>query len=205
MTLIPQYRRSLKSNSRFLAPLLALGLALALAQPLDARAGTLAPKFTVYGAQVSEQIQTETVVARQVGRPDNIDELIRRLLATIRTSSHYDAEVEMPVVRRLPLSEIHRRLCGQSCTRRAAYVPGDGLYLDEAMRPLTNRYEQSILFHELVHHVQDSTSSHAGHDECRRWRKREVEAYALQNQFLYSLGLHSRVLNPGKFCAPSQA
>ncbi len=183
MTLIKPYRRSLKSSTRLLTSLLALGLALALAQPLDAHAGTLAPKFTVYGAQVSEQIQTETVIARQVGRPDNIDELIRRL----------------------PLSEIHRRLCGQSCTIRAAYVPGDGLYLDDAMRPLTNRYDQSILFHELVHHVQDSTSSHAGHDECRRWRKREVEAYALQNQFLHSLGLHSRVLNPGKFCSPSQA
>ena len=205
MTLITLYRRSLRAKFLFLAPLLTLGLALGLVQSPDSRAGTLSPKFTVYGAQVDEPIHTKTALARQVGRPDNIDELIQRLLISIRTLSHYDAEVEMPHVRSLPLTEIHHRLCGGPCTIRAAYVPGDGLYIDEAMRPLTNQYDQSILFHELVHHVQDMTASHKGHDECRRWRRREIEAYALQNQFLFSLGLHSRVMYPGKFCAPAQA
>jgi hypothetical protein len=205
MTLITLYGRSLRSKLLVLAPLLTVGLALGLAQPSDSRAGTLTPKFTVYGAQVDEQIQTKSALARQVGRPDNMDELIRRLLDSIRTLSHYDVKVEMPVVRSLPLTQIHLRLCGGPCTIRAAYVPGDGLYLDEAMRPLTNQYDQSILFHELVHHVQDVTTSHEGHDECRRWRRREIEAYALQNQFLFSLGLPSRAMYPGKFCAPAPA
>ena len=205
MTLIKLYGRSLRAKFLFLAPLLTLGLVLGLLQSPASRAGTLAPKFTVYGAQVTKQIQTKTALARQVGRPDNIDELIQRLLFSIRTLSHYDIEVEMPDVRSLPLTEIQNRLCGGPCTIRAAYVPGDGLYIDEAMRPLTNRYEQSILFHELVHHVQDMTASHPEHDECHRWRRREIEAYALQNQFLFSLGLPSRVMYPGKFCAPAQA
>lgn len=197
-------RRS-QAKFLFLAPLLTLGLALGLAQSPDSRAGTLAPKFTVYGAQVEEPIQIKTALARQVGRPDTIDELIQRLLTSIRTLSHYDVEVEAPNVRRLPLTEIHHLLCGRPCTMRAAYVPGDGLYIDEAMRPLTNQYEQSILFHELVHHVQDMTASHNEHDECRRWQRREVEAYALQNNFLFELGLSSHVIFPGKICAPAQA
>lgn len=205
MTLITLYGRSLRAKLLFLAPLLTLGLALGLAQSSDSRAGTLTPKFTVYGAQVDEPVHTKTALARQVGRPDNIDELIQRLLTSIGTLSQYDVEVEIPHVRSLPLTEIHHRLCGRPCTIRAAYVPGDGLYIDEAMRPLTNQYEQSILFHELVHHVQAMTASHEEHDECHRWRKREIEAYALQNQFLFSLGSRSRVMNPGKFCAPAQA
>ena len=205
MTLMALHGRSLRTKLIFLTPLLTLGLALGLVQSPDSFAGTLKPRFTVYGAQVDEQIQTETAIARQVGRPDTLDELIRRLLVSIRALSQYHVEVEMPVVRSLPLPEIHRRLCGGQCTIRAAYVPGDGLYIDEAMHPLTDQYEQSILFHELVHHVQVVTTSHAEYDECRQWRGRENEAYALQNQFLFSLGLPSRALNPGKFCAPTQA
>ena len=205
MTFHNLHRRSLRAGPRFLTPLLAAVFVLGLLQSADSHAGTRKPQFTVYGAQVAEPIPTETVIARQVGRPDNLDELIRRLLATVRTLSHYDAEVEMPVVRSLPLAELHLRLCGGQCTIRAAYVPGDGLYIDEAMQPLTNQYEQSILFHELVHHVQVVTASHAEFDECNRWRGRENEAYALQNQFLFSLGLTSRALNPGKFCAPTTA
>jgi hypothetical protein len=203
MTLMKLQGRSLRTKLLVFTPLLTLGLVLGLVHSPDSCAGTLKPQFTVYGAQVAKQIQTETAIARQVGRPDNIDELIRRLLVTIRALSHYDVDVEMPVVRSLSLTEIHRRLCAGPCTIRAAYVPGDGLYIDEAMDPLTNRYEQSILFHELVHHVQDVTISHGEYDECRRWREREIEAYALQNQFLYSLGLASRVMYPGKFCAPT--
>ena len=205
MTLITLYGRRLRTKFLFLAPLLALGLALGLAQSPDSRAGTLTPKFTVYGAQVDEPVPMKSALARQVGRPDNIDELIQRLLTSIGTLSKYDVEVEIPHVKSLPLTEIHRRLCGGPCTIRAAYVPGDGLYIDEAMRPLTNQYEQSILFHELVHHVQAMTASHKEDDECHRWRNREIEAYALQNQFLFSLGSRSRVMNPGKICAPAQA
>ncbi len=196
---------SLRAKLHSWTPLLTLALVLGLAQSLDSRADTATPTVTVYGSQVAKIMLTKTAVARQVGRPDNMDELVRRLLVSVHTLSPYDLEVEMPVVRTLPLTEIQLRLCGRPCTIRAAYVPGDGLYIDEAMRPLTDRYEQSILFHELVHHVQVVAASHAGHNECRRWRGREIEAYALQNQFLFALGLPSRVMYPGKYCAPAHA
>ncbi len=180
-----------------------LGLALSLAQARDGRADTATPTVTIYGAQVAGQVLKVSVVARLVGRPDDLDELVRRLIVSVRELSHYDLDVETPVVHRLPLSEIQLRLCGRPCTIRAAYIPGEGLYIDEKMRPLTNRYDQSILFHELVHHVQVAATSHPAHDECQRWREREIEAYALQNQFLFDLGSASRVLYPGKMCAPA--
>ena len=112
-----------------------------------------------------------------------------------------DGEVPLPSVQIVPIADIHRRLCGGPCTIRAAYVPGEGLYIDEAMRPLSNQYDQSILFHELVHHVQVVTASHGGQDECNQWREREIEAYTLQNRYLFALGVPSRVLDPGIPCA----
>jgi hypothetical protein len=196
--------RSLRANTQLWTPLITLSLLAGLAQPIDSVAGTVAPKVTVYGAQVATQVQTKSVIARQVGQPDNMDELIRRLLVSIRALSHYDAEVEMPVVRSLPLESIHMQLCGGPCMIRAAYVPGDALYIDEAMHPLTNKFDQSILFHELVHHVQEMTTSHSGFEECQLWRQREIEAYALQNEFLSSIGVPSRTMFPGKICAPTQ-
>lgn len=170
----------------------------------NAIAGTRPPsKVTVYGAQVAAMPLALSRVALQIGRPDDINELVRRLLETMGDLSHYDVDVPMPVVRVTPLADIHQRFCGRPCTIRAAYVPGEGLYYDAAMRPLTNRYDQSVLFHELVHHVQVENESHPDGRECHRWGAREVEAYALQNRFLNSLGVASRVIYPGRACAPA--
>ena len=101
------------------------------------------------------------------------------------------------------MTELHRKLCRGACTIRAAYVPGEGLFIDEAMRPDLNSYHQSILFHELVHHVQEMNHSHASLGECNMWRMRETEAYQLQNRFLAAIGSPQQVLNPSVPCATS--
>lgn len=182
-----------------------IGLAaLALTASLSARADLGARETgTVYGAQGVAMPLTETKFARYIGRPDNVNELIQRMLTAIRKWSPYHADVDMPVVRAVSRDDLHRRLCGGPCTIRAAYIPGEGVYYDAEMKPLTNRYHQSILFHELVHHVQVEHGSHADFEECRRWGQRESEAYALQNRYLHGLGLSRLVLNPGKFCGPA--
>ena len=176
-------------------------LSFSTAQNVHADLGS-SSSVTVYGAQVARMPVEETLLSRQIGRPDNVDMLMRRMLVTIGEWSHYDVDVTLPEIHAMSLVDIQRKLCGGPCAIRAAYVPGDGLYYDMQMQPLTNRYHQSILFHELVHHVQVENGSHFGDDECHRWGKREDEAYALQNQFLFSLGLSSLALNPGKMCRP---
>lgn len=156
---------------------------------------------SVYGWRGGKKTVKRSAIAHQIGHPVDLEELIRRLLGAIRELSPYDMDVESPAVHSMPLNELHQRLCGRPCTIRAAYVPGEGLYMDEMMRPLSNQYDQSILFHELVHHVQEAALSHLSDNECQRWRKREFEAYALQNRFLFALDSSARVLWPGKLCA----
>jgi hypothetical protein len=142
-------------------------------------------------------------MARRIGRPDTLDELVDRLLLAVGDLSGQSANVEHPVVTRVPLAELHRKLCRGVCTIRAAYVPGEGLFIDDGMRPDLNSYHQSILFHELVHHVQEMNRSHVSLGECNMWRMREAEAYQLQNRFLAAIGSPQQVLNPGVPCATS--
>lgn len=162
-------------------------------------------RVTQYGAPVKAALNQQTAFAQRIGRPDSVEELVTRLLLAVTDLSGYRAEDERPPVSRVALGELHRRLCGGPCTVRAAYVPGEGLFIDETLRPDLNPYHQSILFHELVHHVQEVNAVHAALDGCNRWRLREIEAYQLQNRFLLAVGAHARVVDPGMHCAADSA
>jgi hypothetical protein len=95
-------------------------------------------------------------------------------------------EIAPPQVRFVPQQEIARVACGQPCFARAYYEPGKGVVLDEQLRPHEDLVARSILLHEIVHHVQHHHNSYGELAECERFRRREREAYALQNEFLLS-------------------
>jgi hypothetical protein len=84
---------------------------------------------------------------------------------------------------------------------KAAYLPGEGLFIDREMRPDVNAFHQSILFHELVHHVQVAHGLYHTLGGCNVWQARESQAYALQNRFLGALGVSQRALDPAIPCA----
>lgn len=154
-----------------------------------------------YGVRVPDRADRETLLARAVGRPDSMEALVGRLADVLKLLSDYTIDAPLPSVQRVALSELHARLCGGPCTVRAAYVPGEGMFLDADLRPDLNRMHQSILFHELVHHAQETHGVHAQADPCNRWRLREIEAYRLQNRFLSAMGEQRQVIDPGRPCA----
>jgi hypothetical protein len=186
--------------------MMGLVLGLWLVAPVHARPMAAvddpAQDLKMYGVPVTARPHAPTAMALRIGRPDTLDELVDRLLLAVSDLSSRRARVEHPVITRISLAELHRKLCRGPCTIRAAYVPGEGLFVDDTMRPDVNPYHQSILFHELVHHVQEITETSATRDTCNIWRMREAEAYALQNRFLAALGVPQQVYNPGKSCAP---
>lgn len=190
-------------HDRFARTVVGLGLALSALLPAAADADlSVARHVTIYGASVQAPSQPQqSALAQRIGRPESMHELVSRLLLAVADLSGHGARNQQPQVTRIALAELHGKLCGGACTVRAAYVPGEGLYLDEALRPDLNAYHQSILFHELVHHVQEEQGMHAELDSCNRWRLREVEAYRLQNQFLAAIGARTQVFDPGIPCA----
>jgi hypothetical protein len=120
-------------------------------------------------------------------------DLLPALLVAVHHLSKYPAPGELPAVHRVPHAKIEQLACGKPCPALAAYRPGEGIYLDEALKPESNVFARSVLLHELVHYVQDVSNELAGVRPCERWYRREQEAYAIQKRFLALLGSQMRV------------
>jgi hypothetical protein len=120
-------------------------------------------------------------------------ELIPALVSALYQLSKYQRPVATPEVLRVSHERIEAMVCNAKCGALAAYRPGEGIYLDERLKPESNLFDRSVLLHELVHYVQDMNDEHGDMRPCERWYQREQEAYAIQKNFLFMTGSPTRV------------
>lgn len=120
-------------------------------------------------------------------------ELMPALVSALDQLSKYHRPVALPEVIRVPHERIEAMVCHAKCGALAAYRPGEGIYLDERLKPETQLFDRSILLHELVHYEQDMSDEHGHMRPCQRWYHREQEAYAIQKIFLFMTGSPTRV------------
>lgn len=125
--------------------------------------------------------------------PISMDDLLPALLVAVHHLSKYPHPDQLPPVHRVPHATIEQLACGRACAALAAYRPGEGIYLDDALKPESNVFARSVLLHELVHYVQDVSNELTAVRPCERWYRREQEAYAIQKRFLVLLGSQMRV------------
>jgi hypothetical protein len=119
---------------------------------------------------------------------ESIPQLVDSLLQALSKLSSYGKPATTPRVSKVSRAEIERTVCDGPCAVKAWYMPGEGIFLDDSLTPETNLVHRSILFHELVHFVQDVNGEADSMDACHRWLHREREAYELQNQYLARIG-----------------
>lgn len=120
-------------------------------------------------------------------------ELMPALVSALDQLSKYHRPVALPEIIRVSHERIEELVCNAKCGALAAYRPGEGIYLDERLKPETELFDRSILLHELVHYVQDMNDEHGDMRPCERWYQREQEAYAIQKIFLFMTGSPTRV------------
>ena len=120
-------------------------------------------------------------------------ELMPALVAALDQISKYQRLVALPEIIRVPHARIEEIVCRAKCAALAVYRPGEGIYLDDSLKPETRLFDRSILLHELVHYVQDMSGAHGDMKPCMRWYQREQEAYAIQKIFLGMTGSPTRV------------
>jgi hypothetical protein len=72
------------------------------------------------------------------------------------------------------------------------------VYLDENLDLQGNVFDRSVFLHELVHYMQNQTGRFEKMPvTCERNYLAEVEAYAIQNQYLASVNSPKRALHMG--------
>jgi hypothetical protein len=132
---------------------------------------------------------------------ENLDQVVRTLTRAIDRLARYKVQKSAPAIFRIPHAELERYVCGANCSIQAWYKPGDGIYLDESLKPETNLFHRSILLHEMVHFFQDMAGEYGSMDACNRWFHRELDAYTIQNRYLGVIGHPSRVAYTGDNCS----
>jgi hypothetical protein len=127
--------------------------------------------------------------------PLTADELLPSLLESLNQLSKYPKPARLPAVLRVSRDTLEAVGCAgkKPCGVLAIYRPEAGIYLDERLDPETNLFDRSVLLHELVHYLQDLHGERGDMRPCDRWYHREVEAYAIQKQFLMLVGSPVRV------------
>jgi hypothetical protein len=121
-------------------------------------------------------------------------ELMPALSVALDELSKYHRQVAIPEIFRVPHERIEALVCSaKKCAALAVYRPGEGIYLDEKLKPESSLFDRSILLHELVHYAQEMEGAHDDMKPCLRWYLREQEAYAIQKIFLGMTGSATRV------------
>jgi len=181
------------------------GILVVLAAPLAALAaeyaGQDAPEAAVwepersYGKHVKDSSITSRKYLGNAGAEVLSEaELMPALVSALDQISKYPRPVALPEIIKVPHERIEEMVChAKKCAARAFYRPGEGIYLDDSLKPETNLFDRSILLHELVHYVQDMSGERADVKPCLRWYQREQEAYAIQKVFLGMTGSPTRV------------
>ena len=127
-------------------------------------------------------------------RPLTEAELVPALMSAIHQLSKYPRPANVPEIFRVPKERLQELACTSSkCGVLATYQPGEGIFLDERLKPETNLFDRSVLLHELVHYLQELNHERGDAKPCERWYYREIEAYAIQKTFLTLVGSPVRV------------
>lgn len=164
-----------------------------------AEAAGRAPLSTGGYGTYRDEGSTEYDNPRDTGPMEDLRELTEHLVRTAVRMSKYRKPAALPMVSRMPRPVLESLACpeGTRCGVSAMYEPTRGILIAEDLRPETNLFHRSILLHEIVHYLQEVGHELSAMAACERWYQRELEAYALQKQYLQSVHSPDRVAYSG--------
>ena len=182
--------KTVRKAVQALTPMLLMAAMFAIAAESPAPNGNPWP-----GNYTRDTGSTRAKFDASLGDPTSIPEaeLVPALINAIFQLSRYPRAVGVPEINRIPHDRLQQMVCGAPCPALATYRVGEGIYLDEKLKPETSPFDRSVLLHELVHYVQEMNGAHADRKPCSRWYHREQEAYAIQKNFLMLVGSPVRV------------
>ena len=186
---------------RSLSFVVALPIALAASVAVAGDKPAIGGMYSTYAA-TSDTIASDRAFDTS---PASLDEVVKQLTRAIDLLARYHVPKNPPHIYRVPHAELENYVCGTDCSIQAWYKPGDGIFLDQRLKPETNLFHRSILLHEMVHYFQDLSGEYASMSPCDRWFHRELDAYTVQNRYLGVIGNPTRVAFTSDNCSNMEA
>lgn len=183
------------SNPKFFARCCGLFCLLLLCTPASAADADDPSEPAAKPGMYSNYAPSRDVFDKYLGDAGAMSEaqLLPALLSAVKQLSKYRVPADPPEIYRVSQERLQELACTGKCAVLGTYRPGEGIYLDERLKPETSLFDRSVLLHELVHYVQEVNGELADMRPCERWYHREQEAYAIQKNFLILVGSPVRV------------
>jgi len=120
-----------------------------------------------------------------------MNEIYEVLLSWAIVLSGYTAPAERPQIVMVPHAYLEKAACeGRSCKVMGWFPPGKTIYIDDRLDPQESLYASSIVVHEMVHYLQQTSGKYATPYSCADAITMEREAYAVQQAYLIRYGVY---------------
>jgi hypothetical protein len=117
-----------------------------------------------------------------------VTELVSCLVAWVVAFAHAPQPAGLPRVELVSHARLETMVCGEPCPVQGAYGYGDVVYLDDALDPMRDLWARSVLVHEIVHYLQESSGRYERATRQHAIGPREHQAYAIQLAYLQRRG-----------------
>lgn len=131
----------------------------------------------------------------------DISRFAAELLLTLQLSLG-QTPIDPPRTLAIDIDTLKGRICAdpvsRNCRVKAWYSPEGTIYVDENLDIVHDIFSESILVHELYHHIQRMKTGRTAAN-CQEWREREYEAYEAQRAWLLKHGASAGPLRATRF------
>jgi hypothetical protein len=123
-----------------------------------------------------------------------MNDLYLTLLSWAVTLTGYAAPANPPEVTLVSHAYLERVACsGRECKVMGWFPPGNHIYIDDRLDAENSLYASSIVVHEMVHYLQQTSGRYSSPYTCEQTMDMEREAYAAQQAFLVRYGVYQPI------------
>ena len=121
---------------------------------------------------------------------EDMNDLFEVLLSWAVMLSGYSMPAQHPEVVMASHATLEQMACeGRHCRVMGWYPSGGKIYIDDSL-DLGDLYASSIVVHEMVHYLQQTSGTHSSVYSCAEAIAMEREAYAAQQAYLIHYGVY---------------
>ena len=106
------------------------------------------------------------------------------MLVYIHAHLGISGPIQPPDIEIIASQQLEQIACPDGCSEIKGWTTPNNIVYLSADLDMNNSYDRSVIFHELVHHVQYRHKLSIERTDCLTWKAREAQAYQMQIEWL---------------------